>query len=135
MCVATSIVLAGRPAGRTAGARLARRAHERFSALGAAAWCRRLEEALRELGEPAPRRSGGAGGLTAREIEVLEALASGLTNRGIAERLVISENTAIRHVANIYGKLGAKNRAAAVRIAAERGLISGEDRAELGGPA
>ncbi len=135
MCVATSIVLAGRPAGRTAGARLARRAHERFRALGAALWCRLLEQALRELGEPVPRRSGGAGGLTAREIEVLEALASGLTNRGIAERLVISENTAIRHVANIYGKLGAKNRAAAVRIAAERGLISGEDRAELGGPA
>ena len=79
---------------------------------------------MRELGAPLTRRGGGAGGLTRREIEVLEALAERLTNRGIAERLVISESTAIRHVANIYGKLGANNRAAAVRIAGERGLIA-----------
>ena len=42
----------------------------------------------------------------------------------IADRLVISEATAIRDVANIYGKIGANNRAAAVRIATERGLLA-----------
>jgi DNA-binding NarL/FixJ family response regulator len=125
MRVAASVVLATRPSGRAAAAGLARAAHERFIELGSPAWCRRLEEMLRRLGEPLTRRGGGAGGLTRRELEVLGALAEGLTNRGIAERLVISESTAIRHVANIYGKLGANNRAAAVRIATERGLLAG----------
>ena len=54
---------------------------------------------------------------------MLGLVAEGLTNREIAERLVISQNTAIRHVANIFAKLGAGSRAQAVRLAAERGLI------------
>ena len=124
MSAAAGVVAARCPEGRDAAAALARDAHERFGSLGSIAWCRRLEGTMRELGAPLTRRGGGAGGLTRREIEVLEALAEGLTNRGIAERLVISESTAIRHVANIYGKLGANNRAAAVRIAGERGLIA-----------
>jgi class 3 adenylate cyclase/DNA-binding CsgD family transcriptional regulator/tetratricopeptide (TPR) repeat protein len=124
MRVAASIVLAGRPEGAHAAAELARAAHASFAELGSTAWCRRLEDNLRSLGEPLPRRrGGGAGGLTRRELEVLELLAEGLTNRAIAERLVISEATAIRHVANIYAKLGVNRRAAAVRVATERGLI------------
>src|SRR4029079_18902876 len=43
--------------------------------------------------------------LTAREVEVLHLLAEGLSNRAIADRLVISEKTAIRHVSNIFTKL------------------------------
>ena len=54
---------------------------------------------------------------------MLGLLAEGLTNRAIAERLVLSENTVIRHVANIFGKLDVKNRAAAATAAAERGLL------------
>ena len=60
--------------------------------------------------------------LTSREREVLALLAEGLTNRQIAERLVISEGTAIRHVSNIFGKLGVNNRSAATRAAIENGL-------------
>lgn len=60
--------------------------------------------------------------LTSRECEVLVLIAEGLTNRQIAERLVISEGTAIRHVSNIFGKLGVNNRAAATRAAIENGL-------------
>jgi DNA-binding NarL/FixJ family response regulator len=70
---------------------------------------------------------GGAtdsGELTPREIEVLRLLAEGLSNRAIAERLVISEKTAIRHVSNIFMKLEVHNRAEATRQALERGLVA-----------
>ncbi|HEY2748843.1 MAG TPA: response regulator transcription factor, partial [Polyangia bacterium] len=50
------------------------------------------------------------GGLTARETEVLRALAAGLTNREIAERLFISQKTVATHVAHIFGKLGVHSR-------------------------
>jgi len=65
----------------------------------------------------------GAGRLTSREREVLALIAEGLTNREIAQRLVISEGTAIRHVANIFAKLGVGNRTAAARAAMELGLV------------
>jgi DNA-binding NarL/FixJ family response regulator len=123
MRMAAIRVLAARPDGRAAAATLARAAHERFAELGSAAWCRWLEARLRELGEPIPRHARAGGGLTRRELDVLELLAEGLTNRAIAERLVISEATAIRHVANIYAKLGAHRRTEAVHIATERGLL------------
>jgi DNA-binding NarL/FixJ family response regulator len=55
---------------------------------------------------------------------VLGLVAEGLTNKQIAERLVLSPNTVIRHVANIFAKLDAGSRAAAVAIAAERGLMA-----------
>ena len=61
--------------------------------------------------------------LTAREIEVLELLAEGLSNKGIAERLGISDQTVKFHVAAISGKLGAHNRTDAVRRAVRRGLV------------
>ncbi len=61
-------------------------------------------------------------GLTARERQVLALLAAGMTNREVAERLVISEKTAGRHVENLYAKLGVHRRAEAARIAAEAGL-------------
>jgi len=62
------------------------------------------------------------GRLTGREREVLALLAAGLTNREVAERLVISEKTAGRHVENLFAKLGVHRRAEAARIAAEAGL-------------
>jgi DNA-binding NarL/FixJ family response regulator len=62
--------------------------------------------------------------LTSREIQVLELLAEGLPNKGIAARLGISDQTVKFHVASISGKLGAANRTDAVRRAVRRGLIS-----------
>ena len=62
--------------------------------------------------------------LTARERDVLEWLALGLSNRAIAERLGISEHTVKFHIASIYGKLGVSSRAEAVRRAARQGLIT-----------
>jgi DNA-binding NarL/FixJ family response regulator len=62
--------------------------------------------------------------LTAREIDVLEGLAEGLTNRGIADRLRISDQTVKFHVASVMAKLGAANRTDAVRRAVREGLVT-----------
>jgi pimeloyl-ACP methyl ester carboxylesterase/DNA-binding CsgD family transcriptional regulator len=61
--------------------------------------------------------------LTSREAEVLALVANGLSDREIAERLVLSPHTVHRHVANIRIKLGLPSRAAAVAAAARRGLL------------
>ncbi len=62
--------------------------------------------------------------LTQREIEVLRLLAGGLTNQEIAERLYVSENTVKTHLANIYGKLGARDRREAITRARSAGLLA-----------
>jgi DNA-binding NarL/FixJ family response regulator len=61
--------------------------------------------------------------LTMREVDVLRLLAEGLPNKAIAGRLGISDQTVKFHVASIGGKLGARNRTDAVRLAIKRGLI------------
>jgi DNA-binding NarL/FixJ family response regulator len=61
--------------------------------------------------------------LSPREVEVLRLVADGLTNPAIAERLVISEHTVHRHLANILTKLGLSSRAAAAAWAAQRGIV------------
>ena len=62
--------------------------------------------------------------LTEREIEVLGLLAEGLSNKGIATRLGISDQTVKFHVASISGKLGTHTRTETVRRAVRRGLIT-----------
>ena len=61
--------------------------------------------------------------LTARELQVLQMLASGLANKEIASRLSVSEHTVKFHVASILGKLGAESRTEAVAIGIRRGLV------------
>lgn len=63
------------------------------------------------------------GGLTRREVEVLQRISGGATNRAVAEQLVISEKTVGRHLANIYAKVGVSSRTAAVAWARESNLI------------
>ena len=67
--------------------------------------------------------TGPGEALTPRELEVLQALAGGLTNRAIARRLTVSENTIKFHVSSILTKLDAASRAEAVAVAAKRGLL------------
>jgi DNA-binding CsgD family transcriptional regulator/pimeloyl-ACP methyl ester carboxylesterase len=69
-----------------------------------------------------PAVTGDETTLTEREIEVLQLLAAGLSNRVIAERLVISVRTVETHVAHIYAKLGVTTRVAATAHAISRGL-------------
>ena len=62
-------------------------------------------------------------GITARELEILEAIAAGLSNREIAERLFVSENTVKTHAARLFDKLSARRRTQAIQLAKEAGLI------------
>jgi len=68
--------------------------------------------------------SGPEEPLTPRELEVLQLLSQGLSNKMIARRLGISEHTVKFHVSSTYAKLGASNRTEAVSHAARRGVIS-----------
>ena len=84
---------------------------------------------LGAAGHRVPRRRGGPAGLTAREVEVLRLLARGLSNREIAERLVISPKTAGNHIEHIYAKIDASSRATASLFAMQHGLLpDGRDR-------
>lgn len=72
----------------------------------------------------AGRRGRGApGSLSARELEVVAAVAAGGTNREAAEQLHISERTVARHLANVYLKTGVSSRTGAVSWARDRGLL------------
>jgi DNA-binding CsgD family transcriptional regulator len=87
-----------------------------------------LERALRlrsgQESARAPRaRPAYPGGLSEREVEVLRLIAAGRSNQQIAEALVISHNTVIRHVSNIFGKTGAANRTEAAAYATHHGLL------------
>jgi DNA-binding CsgD family transcriptional regulator len=62
-------------------------------------------------------------GITPRELEILEAIAAGLSTREIAEKLFVSENTVKTHSSRLFDKLNAKRRTQAVQIAKEAGII------------
>jgi DNA-binding NarL/FixJ family response regulator len=68
-------------------------------------------------------RSSGAGELSSREREVLALVARGRANREIARALFVSEATVKTHLGHVYDKLGVKDRAAAVAVAYERGVL------------
>lgn len=104
-----------------AAAAQAAAAARRLRSLGAPSAAARIEQ-----GTLLPARSSPAGGtvpgLTAREIQILTALAEGLTDREIAQRLSISAHTVHRHVSNILTKLGVPSRAAAAAHGARHGI-------------
>ncbi len=62
-------------------------------------------------------------GVTPRELEILELIASGLSNREIAEKVFVSENTVKTHSSRLFDKLGARRRTQAVQLGKEAGLI------------
>lgn len=92
-------------------------ARSTFQQLGAASEIARLDPPSRD------RRSSGAHGLTARELQVLRLVAAGKTNKAIANELGLSEKTIDRHVSNIFNKLDVSSRAAATASAYEHKLI------------
>jgi DNA-binding NarL/FixJ family response regulator len=71
-------------------------------------------------------RMSGTGGneeLSARELEVLRLLVAGDSNKAIAQRLILTENTVKSHLSHIFNKLGVQSRAEAVAVALQRGLV------------
>jgi DNA-binding NarL/FixJ family response regulator len=88
-----------------------------FRQLGAAPEVARVQALSRMA---APR---AAGGLTAREVQVLRLVAAGKSNRAIAVDLAISEHTVARHVQNIFAKLDVSSRSAATAFGFEHGLL------------
>ena len=88
-----------------------------------------VAELAEEAGRRLPRRREAVAGLTAREVEALILLARGLSNRQIAERLVITPKTARNHVEHIYAKIGASSRAGAAMFAVQHGLLPEEKAA------
>jgi DNA-binding CsgD family transcriptional regulator len=85
-----------------------------------------IEERLSPAPRPQPATPPtptAAADLTARETEIPALVATGLSDREIAERLVLSPHTVHRHVANVRTKLGLPTRAAAVAAATQRGLL------------
>ncbi len=73
---------------------------------------------------PAPAEAGASAELTARETEVLQLIAQGLTNQEIADKLFTSKRTIETHRQNIIGKTRAKNTAALIKLAVDQGLIT-----------
>jgi ATP/maltotriose-dependent transcriptional regulator MalT len=106
-----------------------RKALEIFERLGARPAAQDLRERLQARGIKiiAPKRAGLARDnlieLTPRELEVLRLIAEGLTNPAIAERLTISVGTVKAHTANIYTKLGVRNRVQALAVARDRAFL------------
>ena len=82
-----------------------------------------LVGALEDELDRAKGRDERAATLTAREVEVLQLLAFGNTNKDIADQLFISPDTVKTHLEHIFEKLGASDRTAAVAEALRRGLI------------
>ncbi|MFI5118957.1 MAG: LuxR C-terminal-related transcriptional regulator [Thermoanaerobaculia bacterium] len=93
-------------------------ARKDFQKLGAAPDLARMKELSR------PPASGATPALTAREVQVIVLVATGRTNRAIAEELAISQKTVARHVSNIFTKLGLSSRAAATAYAYQHGLVA-----------
>lgn len=75
-------------------------------------------------GRVVERMTRGVPTLSARELDVLRLVAEGVTNRGIAKRLFISEGTVKTHLVHAFAKLGAESRTAAVAAARRHGLLS-----------
>src|SRR4029079_6837859 len=88
------------------------------------------EAVLSAAGHRVRRRREGPANLTAREVEVLRLAARGLSNKEIAQRLVISPKTAGNHIEHIYTKIGTSNRAGASLFAMQHGLLPEEGFAE-----
>ena len=96
--------------------------------LGAKIWKREPSVIVREV--PAPtgpfardERRLAELGITPRELEILELIAAGMSNREIGEKLFVSENTVKTHASRVFDKLGARRRTEAVQLAKEARLI------------
>lgn len=120
LALASSLLDFGRPDGAR---REAHQALDDLRDVGASVQCARADALLARIDASDPRPSGRDRLLTDRQVDVLRLVADGLSDREIADRLVLSPHTVHRHVANVYARLGCSSRAAAVAEAGRRGLL------------
>ena len=85
-----------------------------------------VEAVLSAAGHRTARRREGPAGLTPREVEVLQLVARGLSNKEIGERLVIAPKTVGNHIEHIYAKIGVSTRATASLFAMQHALLPEE---------
>jgi DNA-binding CsgD family transcriptional regulator len=124
---ATMLVDRGRPADRALAAHLLEKCIGQYQAIGMP----RHQMLAEQIGVTLGRRTRGrevGDRLTAREHEVLRLVAAGRRNSEIATQLFLSEATIERHIANIYAKLGVRNRAEATAYAVRQGVAPSEHR-------
>jgi DNA-binding CsgD family transcriptional regulator len=118
--VSVLVGLACQKLGDVDGAQMELNAARRaFEQLGAAPDVARVDR----LSEPGPPETSTTNALTTREVQVLRLVASGKTNKAIADELGISEKTVARHVSNIFTKLDLSSRAAATAYAFRHDLV------------
>ena len=96
-------------------------ARQEFERLRAAPALERVAEIERRI--PTKPVTRVAGGLSVREVEVLQLVARGMTDAEVAEALFISPRTVARHLQSVYNKLGVNSRTAATAFAFEHGLV------------
>jgi len=110
---------------REQAARELRRSHDLFARLGAAAELDATRDQLRTLGVRPPAKfvGEGAGGLTAREMEIARMVAARKANKEIGAALRISARTVSTHLSNIFGKLGVESRGELADYVREKGLL------------
>ena len=106
-----------------------RRAHLRLLELGASATAQVVARRLRELGGAVPRGPRAStrahlAMLTDRELEIAALVAEGLSNREVADRLVLSEKTVGHHVSAVLSKLGVRRRGEVARALAGEGAVA-----------
>lgn len=99
----------------------AEQAREVLIEMGASRLAEQAASLSKEITSPPPSKQ--AGPLSMRETEVLKLVAEGLSNQEVADRLVLSEHTVHRHVANILTKLQVKTRSAAAAKATREGIL------------
>ena len=114
----------GSPSDTAAASELLATAHASAERLGMKTLVGRIEGLIDRIAVPLAPATAHPDGLTGRELEVLKELATGKSNREIAEVLFITQNTVIRHVANIFSKTGSANRAQAAVYAERHALQS-----------
>jgi DNA-binding CsgD family transcriptional regulator len=113
---AVMFVRRGRRGDRERARPLLESALEQFEAIGMPGWVKRARQLF------ASTKAAFPDGLTGREVEVLQLVAAGRTNRQISADLVLSLRTVARHITNIYGKIGARSKSDATAYAIRHGL-------------
>jgi len=112
----------GRRGDRNRAAPLVEAALRQFREIGMTGWIVLAEELERGIAEKSLGVAVYPDGLTPREVDVLRLIAAGRSNREISEELTLSVRTVARHIANIYTKIGTRNKAEATDYAHRHGL-------------